>query len=53
MNKDKANYTKFKRYWKLLLKARSALDIKVYKKWYCFKQMMCEEDIVNYLIDQN
>jgi len=53
MNNDKANYTKFKRYWKLLLKARSELDIKEYKNWYCFKQMLCEEDIVNYLLVQN
>lgn len=53
MNQDTVNYKKFKRYWKLLLKARSELDIKEYKNWYCFKQMMCEEDIVNYLLIQN
>jgi len=53
MNKDKKNYNKFKRYWKLILKDRSKVDIKIYRKVYCFKQMMCEEDIVNYLLEQN
>ncbi|QVK17117.1 ISL3 family transposase [Mycoplasmatota bacterium] len=53
MNQDKKNYNKFKRYWKLILKDRAKLDIKNYRKVYCFKQMMCEEDIVNYLLDQS
>jgi len=53
MNKDKDNYNKYKRYWKLLLKNRNDLDTINYKKVFCFKQMMCEEDIVNYLLDLN
>ena len=53
MNQDKKNYNKFKRYWKLILKDRSKVDIKNYRKFYCFKQMMCEEDIINYLLEQS
>lgn len=53
MNKDKDNYTKLKRYWKLLLKDRTKVDIANYRKVYCFKQMMCEEDIINYLTSLN
>lgn len=53
MNKDKKNYNKFKRYWKLILKERSKLDIKNYQHFRCFKGLMCQEDVVNYLLEQN
>jgi transposase len=51
MNQDKKNYNKLKHYWKLILKDRSKLDIINYHYYTCFKQMMCEEDVVNYLLE--
>ena len=53
MNQDKVNYRKFKRYWKLLLKARDKLDYGEYRKYTCFHNLMREVDIVDYLLDQN
>lgn len=50
MNKDKQNYNKLKRYWRLLLKDRANVDYKNYRKYYCFKEMMCEEDVLNHLL---
>ncbi len=51
MNKDKKNYNKLKRYWKLLLKDNTAVDCIKYKYRRCFKNMMREVDIINYLLD--
>ena len=53
MKKDKINYRKYKRYWKLLLKPRLELDSGYWKKYICFKNLMTEVDIVNYLLNQN
>lgn len=53
MKKDKSNYNKFKRYWKLLLKSRDELDLSKWKKFRCFDNLMTEVDVVNYLIDSN
>lgn len=53
MKKDKTNYRKMKRYWRLLLKARLDLDSSVWKKYLCFKNLMTEVDIVDYILDQN
>ena len=50
MKYDKANYNKLKRYWKLLLKRRSKIDFKNYQSYTCFKGLMCEEDVLNYLL---
>jgi len=53
MNQDKVNYRKFKRYWKLLLKARDKLDDGKYQKYICFSNLMREIDIVDYLLNQD
>ena len=36
MKKDKKNYNKLKRYWKLLLKSKDELDFEKWKKFTCF-----------------
>ncbi len=51
MNKDKKNYNKLKRYWKLLLKDLTTVDYINYKYHRCFKNLMREIDIINYLLD--
>ena len=53
MKKDKLNYKKFKRYWRLLLKSRLDLDCSFWKKYRCFKNLMTEVDVVNYLLEQS
>ena len=53
MKNDKKNYNKFKRYWKLILKARDELDSSHWKKFRCFDNLMTEIDIVDYLINTN
>ena len=53
MKKDKSNYNKFKRYWKLLLKSRDELDCSKWKKFRCFDNLMTEIDVVNYLVNSN
>ena len=51
MKKDKKNYNKLKRYWKLILKPRNKLDISKWKKYKCFDFLMTQQDIVDYLIN--
>ena len=51
MNKDKRNYRKLKRYWRLILKDRNELDFSKWKKYTCFDSLMTQSDIVNYLIN--
>lgn len=53
MRLDKTNYRKMKRYWRLLLKPRFDLDCSCWKKYTCFKDLMTEVDIVNYILEQN
>ena len=53
MNSQKENYNKFKRYYKLLLKKSFKLNRVNYKKYICFKQMMSQSDIVDFLINQD
>ncbi len=53
MKKDKENYRKMKRYWRLLFKPRFELDCSKWKKYICFKNLMTEVDVVNYIINQN
>lgn len=50
MNRDKKNYNKWKKYWKLLLKDQSKIDFVTYKYHRCFKKYMREIDIINYLL---
>lgn len=51
MNRDKQNYNKLKRYWKLLLKDISKVDYDTYRYNRSFRRPMSEIDIINYLID--
>jgi len=51
MNKDKKNYNKLKRYWKLLLKDVSNVNYENYHYHSCFRNQMREIDIINYLLD--
>ncbi len=53
MNKDKKNYRKFKRYWRLILKDRNELDYSKWRKYTCFNSLMTQSDVVNYLINTN
>ena len=51
--KSNPNYTKLKKYWKLILKDKRELvkDKRRYQK--CFRKEMTQEDIVTYLINTN
>lgn len=51
MNKDKKNYNKLKKYWKLLLKDKASVDFVKYRYHRCFRNQMREIDIINYLLD--
>ena len=51
MNKDKLNYNKLKRYWKLLLRDRNSLNHYKFKRYTCFNHLMTEVDIVDYLLN--
>ena len=51
MKKEKKNYNKLKRYWRLLLKSQDELDNTRWKKYWCFDKMMTQSDVVDYLIN--
>ena len=51
MNKDKQNYNKVKRYWKLILKDASQIDSATFKYHRSFRKQMSEAEIINYLLD--
>ena len=51
MKKDKKNYNKLKRYWRLILKSADELNNSKWKKWTCFDAMMTQSDVVDYLIN--
>ncbi|MEG1597832.1 MAG: ISL3 family transposase [Bacilli bacterium] len=53
MKKDKKNYNKMKRYWKLLLKSSDELDYSKWKHFTCFDNLTTESDIVKYILAQN
>lgn len=53
MKKDKKNYNKMKRYWKLILKSQEDLDCSKWKKFTCFPSLMTEVDVVKYIINSN
>ena len=51
--KSNPNYTKLKKYWKLILKDKRELN-KTNKKYQkCFKMNMTQEELVTYLINTN
>ena len=51
MKKDKKNYNKLKRYWKLILKPQEELNNSKWRKYTCFGNLMTQSSIVNYLIN--
>ncbi len=51
MNKDKKNYNKLKKHWKLLLKDNLSIDCIKYSYHRSFRKAMREVDIANYLLD--
>ena len=51
MKKDKKNYNKFKRYWRLLLKSQDELNNSKWKRYWCFDGLITQSDIVDYLIN--
>lgn len=53
MRNDKTNYNKMKRYWRLFLTSRLDLNCSSWKKYTCFKNLMTEVDIVDYLLNTN
>lgn len=53
MKSDKKLYNKLKRYYKLILKDQSELDCVHFRKYTCFDKMMSQQDIVNFLINQD
>ena len=53
MKYDKINYKKLKRYWKLILKDETELDCSKWKRFTCFKHLMTQKDVVNYIVSQN
>ena len=53
MKKNKNDYRKYKRYWRLFFKPRLELDSSSWKKYLCFKNLMTEVDIIDYLLKQD
>ena len=53
MKKDKKNYNKLKRYWRLILKPQNELNNSKWRKWTCFDKLMTQSDVVDYLISTN
>jgi len=53
MNQNQENYSKLKRFWKLLLKDREKLDCVKLRYNHSFKKQMREVDIVEFLLDQS
>ena len=53
MKTNKNAYNKMKRYWRLILKNRKDLDYSKWKRYTCFKELMTEIDVVDYILNQN
>lgn len=53
MNENKDDRNKFKNYWRLILKSRFDLDMGSWKKLRCFKDLMTEIDVVDYLLSKD
>ena len=51
MKKDKKNYNKLKRYWRLILKPQEELNNSKWIKYTCFNNLMTQSDVVDYLIN--
>ena len=53
MKENKEDRNKFKKYWRLILKSRFDLDAGSWKKFRCFKNIMTETDVVDYLLNKD
>lgn len=53
MNENKDDRNKFKRYCRFILKSRFDLDSSTWNKFRCFKNLMTEIDVVNYLLSKD
>ena len=53
MKKDTINYKKMKRYWRLILKDETELNCSKWEKFVCFKDLLTQKDLVNYIVSQN
>ena len=53
MNENKNDKNKFKNYWRFVLKSRFDLDTGSWKKFKCFKNIMTEVDVVDYLLSKD
>ena len=53
MNENKNDRNKFKRYWRFILKSRFDLDTSTWNKFRCFKNLMTETDVVDYLLSKD
>ena len=53
MKENKDDKNKFKKYWRLILKSRFDLNGGSWKKFRCFKNLMTEIDVVDYLLEKD
>ena len=53
MKENKEDRNKFKKYWRLILKSRFDVDGGSWKKFRCFKNLMTEIDVVDYLLNKD
>ena len=53
MNENKDDRNKFKNYWRLVLKSRFDLNTSSWNKFRCFKNLMTETDVVDYLLSKD
>ena len=53
MNENKDYRNKYKRYWRFILKSRFDLDTSTWNKFRCFKNLMTEVDVVDYLLNKD
>ena len=53
MNENKDDRNKFKRYWRFILKSRFDLNTSSWNKFRCFKNLMTEVDVVDYLLKKD
>jgi transposase len=53
MRENQEDKNKFKNYWRLILKSRFDLNTGTWKKFKCFKGLMTETDVVDYLLNKD
>ena len=53
MKENKEDKNKFKKYWRLVLKSRFDLNTNSWKKFRCFKDLITETDVVDYLLSKD